>query len=71
MSRWLTRLLLVVGLLAGLVSVGPGVRSPASGQLAIDDVDPFPLGVCVRADKVDPRPLCVLIDPDDPKVERS
>ena len=27
--------------------------------------DPFPVGVCVRSTAVDPKPVCVMVDPTD------
>ena len=30
---------------------------------AADDPDPFPLGACVRSTMVDPRPVCLMVDP--------
>ena len=35
------------------------LAGPASA--AFDDPDPFPLGACVRATVVDPKPVCVVM----------
>lgn len=41
-----------------------GVLIAPAGAL-VDPTDPFPAGACVRATVVDPRPVCVLVDPTD------
>lgn len=49
----LVRLVLAVAALAA-------IAAPAT---AATQDPPFPLGVCVRATVVDPRPVCVMVDP--------
>ena len=49
--------LLLAALLIVVAATPAAASSPSSD-------DPFPVGVCVRATAIDPRPLCVMIDPD-------
>lgn len=49
----------------GWVAFGaPSGPSAAFASPGLDDPDPFPFGVCVTAKRVDPEPLCVVVDPD-------
>ena len=48
-------LLVVVGLVTAVLIAPAGAT----------ESDPFPAGACVRSTLVDPRPVCVLIDPTD------
>lgn len=49
----------IVSLLVAVASLF--VAAPAAA--AVEFSDPFPVGVCVRATAVDPKPVCVMVDP--------
>ena len=54
MNRRTVRFLLLTSVIAAMTA-GPAA--------AVSDPDPFPAGACVRVTLVDPKPLCVIVDP--------